>query len=246
MLQIAWITLRRITERAVLIQFGILALVLAYVALGIESVIMLDAASSEQSGLGVTWLFLTVFTIFWSTIEIPREVGRKEAHVYLAKPMSRLQYLLGKYFGMTSMVLAGETILLLIFSGCLLIKGHKPSEAFLFGAVKLGLFLALLNALCAAASVILSEVPAMVAVLFVAGAASVVCAVAVMAWASYDPWTGRALALAYYIVPNLLHYRWEPAGSMLAYAGALAIYTAGWSSLCLLIAWALFVRQDLP
>ena len=39
MLQIAWITLRRIAEKAVLVQFGILALVLMYVGLGLDAII---------------------------------------------------------------------------------------------------------------------------------------------------------------------------------------------------------------
>src|SRR5438045_2684176 len=136
MIEIAWITLRRITEKAVLVQFGILALVLIYVGLGLESIILTDSAGSEQSGLGVIGLFLTAFTIFWSTIEIPRELHRKEVQVYLSKPVTRLQYLLGKYAGMTAMVLAGESFLLVVFAVCVIIKGNWPTPAFYFGAAR--------------------------------------------------------------------------------------------------------------
>lgn len=243
---IAWITLRRITERAVLVQFGILALVLIYIGLGLESIVLSDEASVQGSGLAVTALFLSAFTIFWCTIEIPREAARKEAQVYLAKPLSRLRYVLGKYAGMTGMVVAGEALLLAVFCACLLIRGRPPGGEFLFGAVRIALFLALLNSICVAASIALAEVPAMVTVLAVAGASSMVFALAVLAWAAYDPLSAALYSTAYHLLPNLLHYRWDPiAGSPYAYAAALAVYTAGWSMVCLLIGWALFVRKDL-
>ncbi len=246
MFPIAWITLRRITEKAVLAQFAVLALVLVYVGLGLESVVMMDTAGSESSGLTVVWLFLTVFTVFWSTIEIPRELSRKEVHVYLSKPVSRLRYLLGKYLGMTAMVLAGQVVLLGIFAACLLLKGRTPSVAFAYGAVRIALFLSLLNAMCAAASLVLPEVPAMVAVLTVLAAAAVACVLAVLAWCAYDPGRAAALAAAYHAVPDLMHYRWESAAAATgAYVGALALYTAGWSVVMLLAAWALFARRDL-
>jgi Cu-processing system permease protein len=246
MLQIAWITLRRITERAVLVQFGVLGLVLVYVGLGLESIVMTDPAGTEASGLNVVALFLTVFTVFWCTIEIPREVARKEALVYLAKPLSRFRYLLGKYMGMTGMVLAGEVLLLAVFAACLLIKGRPPGMGFLFGAVRIALFLALLNGVCTVASVVLAEVPAMVLVLIVAGLASMAFALSVLAWSAYDSTTAGLYMSGYYLLPNLLHYRWQPVqGPMMTYAGMLAVYTAGWVGVCLVIAWGIFSRQDL-
>jgi ABC-type transport system involved in multi-copper enzyme maturation permease subunit len=246
MLPIAWITLRRITERAVLVQFGVLALVLVYVGLGLESIVLTEPAATESAGLNVIGLFLTVFTIFWCTIEIPREVGRKEVLVYLAKPLSRFGYLLGKYLGMTAMVLAGEAVLLAVFAACLLITGHRPGIEFLFGAARIAMFLALINAVCVAASIVLAEVPAIVLVLVVSAGASVVFALAVLAWAAFEPATGRLYMAGYYLLPNLLHYRWHPvAGPLHEYAGALLAYTAGWVGVCLVIAWGIFSRLDL-
>jgi hypothetical protein len=134
MFSIAWITLLRITERAILIQFCVLALVLAYVALGLDAIVLNDAAGTEQSGVMVTAVFLAAFTFFWTTIEIPREVSRKEVQIYLSKPVTRLDYLLGKIMGMSGMTLGGEIMLMGIFSLCLLIKRQPPSSwAFICG-----------------------------------------------------------------------------------------------------------------
>ncbi len=245
MFPIAWITLRRITEKSILIQFGILALVLIYVGLGLESIIMVDVAT-EQSGLNVGWLFLTVFTVFWSSVEIPREIDRKEVHVYLAKPITRLRYLLGKFLGMSGMVVTGEAVLMLIFAGCFLIKGQTPSISFWTGAARVGMFLILLNAICVACSMLLSEVKAMVAVLFILAAGGMAVALIVLAWAAYNPLPAAGLALVYHLIPDLLHYRWEITADAPAYLGLLAAYTAGWSTLCLLIAWWFFEHMDLP
>jgi ABC-type transport system involved in multi-copper enzyme maturation permease subunit len=246
MFPIAWITLRRIAEKSVLVQFGILALVLIYVGLGMESIVMLDEVGSEQSGLGVTWLFLSAFTVFWSTMEIPREIDRKETHVYLAKPVGRLTYLVGKYLGMVSMILAGQILLLTVFAVCLRIKGHWPSADFLVGAVRVGLFLVLLNAVCAAASLLLSEIPAMIAVLFLLGVAIVACCLPVLAWSSFDRGSTAGLMSAYYLIPDLLYYRLAPPGGAGYYLGLLLGYTVGWSMLYLLFGWLVFRRIDLP
>jgi hypothetical protein len=51
----------------------------------------------------------------------------------------------------------------------------------------------------------------------------------------------------YYVVPNLLHYRWEPTdGGLFIYLLPLAAYTAGWVTILILITWGFFVRKDLP
>jgi ABC-type transport system involved in multi-copper enzyme maturation permease subunit len=246
MFQIAWITLRRITEKSILVQFGILALVLIYVGLGLDSIIMTESVSSEQSGLGVGWLFLSIFTIFWSSVEIPREIDRKEVHVYLAKPITRFRYLLGKYFGMTGMVIAAEFFLMLVFTICLLIKKQPPSSGFYSGAARMALFLALLNAVCVAASMLLSEVKAMVTVLIVMAVGLLAVVLIVLAWSAYDPMPAALLAGAYHLLPDLLHYRWEPASGLGGYLGLLTMYTVGWSTICLLIAWRFFEYMDLP
>jgi ABC-type transport system involved in multi-copper enzyme maturation permease subunit len=185
--------------------------------------------------------------VFWSSVEIPREIDRKEVHVYLAKPITRMRYLLGKYLGMTGMVLAAEVFLMLVFTGCLVIKGRPPTSVFWSGAARMALFLTLLNAVCVAASMLLSEVKAMVTVLTIMAAAGLMFTLAVLAWSSYDTMPAMLFSGAYHLLPDLLHYRWDPAaGQLLPYLASLLGYTIGWSTLCLIIAAALFERMDLP
>lgn len=246
MLPIAWITLRRITEKAILIQFGILALVLAYVALGLDSIVFNDSSGTEQDGLMVVWLFLTAFTLFWTTMEIPREISRKEVQVYLSKPITRLQYLLGKFIGMTGMSLGGEASLLAVFMLCLLIKGIHPSAWIAFAAIRTALFLVLLNALCCFASVSLGEVRGVFVVVGMCLLGFGFCALPVMAWAGFHPPADWSMEIAHYLIPDLLHYRWEPTpGLRSGYLGNLALYTAGWSVLLLGFSRTFLVYKDL-
>jgi ABC-type transport system involved in multi-copper enzyme maturation permease subunit len=246
MFSIAWITLLRITERAILIQFGVLALVLAYVALGLDTIVLNDAAGTEQSGVMVAWLFLMAFTLFWTTIEIPREVNRKEVQIYLSKPVTRLSYLLGKSLGMAGMTLGGEIILMGVFSLCLLIKGQHPSAWLAFACGRMALFLVLLNALCCCASIAVGEVPGMVLVATICIIGLAVCALPVIAWAGFYPPKSMLIEGLHYLVPDLLHYRWEPKeGARLMTLLHLAIYTAGWSIILLVAAREIMVRKDL-
>jgi len=246
MFPIAWITLRRITERSMLIQFGVLALVLAYVALGMDSLILSDAGSTEQDGLMVILLFLTAFTFFWTTMEIPREIERKEASVYLSKPISRTRYLLGKFIGMTGMTLGGEAALLTVFSLCMLIKGVRPSSWTLFAAARTALFLVMLNALCCFASICMGEVRGLFLVGAVCLIGACICAVPVLAWASFHPATSWGWVIAHYLAPDLLHYRWEPPPQLRGgYLADLLIYTAGWCILLLGFSRTILVYKDL-
>ena len=247
MFQIAWITLRRITEKSLLVQLGVLAAVLVYLALGLDSVILNEAAGSEQSGIFVVFLFLSVFTIFWTTIAIPREIGRKEVHVYLSKPITRLHYLLGKFLGMAGMAIVAEALLLAIFTACLMIKGQPVTAWFFFAAGRTALFLVLLSAICTMVSVLIAEVPAMVAVLAIAAAGSVVFALPVLTWASFQPTAAAGMMSAYWLLPNLLHYRWEPSPPGFgSYLGNLLLYTTGWCALSLALAYVILRRRDLP
>ncbi len=247
MLSIAWITLRRIAERAVLIQLAILTLVLVYVALGLQAIMLNDEAGTEQSGIFVTLTFLAAFTMFWTTLEIPREINRKETQLYLSKPITRLQYLLGKFLGMAGMVVGSELILLGIFAVCLLIKGQRPNTWLFFAAARTALLLIFLNALCTAASVVFSEMRAIVAASVVMLLSTVMFALPVMAWAAFDRTPSAGWISAYYLVPNLLHYRWEPEkGRFLAYLANLFLYTAGWAAVVLTIATHVLIRRDLP
>lgn len=49
------------------------------------------------------------------------------------------------------------------------------------------------------------------------------------------------------LLPDLVHYRWEPEkGRLLPYLGGLFVYTTGWTILILTAATRVLIRRDLP
>lgn len=247
MFAIAWITLRRVAEKAVLIQLGILTLVLLYVALGLQAIVLNDAAGTEQGGIFVTLTFLTAFTIFWTTLEIPREISRKEAQLYLSKPITRLQYVLGKFLGMAGMIVGSEIALLGFFAAVLFLKGQRPTGWFFFAAARTALLLTFLNAVCTTASIAFSEIRAIVAVAIFMIVSGFMFILPVLAWCTLDKGPLMAFGSGYYVFPDLLHFRWEPAtGHLPAFLFELLLYAVGWMTLILALANVIMARRDLP
>jgi Cu-processing system permease protein len=248
MLPIAWITFRRITERSVLMQFGVLALVLVLIGLDLD----LTAAKHEsavESGLTTVWIFLGFFTLFWTCIEIPREIARQEVNIYLSKPLSRARYIAGKFLGMAGLVLGVQAMLLTVFFLCLLTRpGHVlPSHSAMVASAQTALFLVLLCALCVPISLLLAGLPSLVAVLLIIAAGYGAFGLAVAADTDFFPANALLYDLAYYVVPNMLHYRWPATVTpdTTGYLASLAGYTLGWVVISLIVAHATISRRDL-
>jgi len=83
-------------------------------------------------GLGTTELFLTGVTIFMGISIIQKELSLRTLYPLLARPVSRSQYLLGKFFGMTFLTVVGLAFMALALWGML---------AFYGGAARMGGYL---------------------------------------------------------------------------------------------------------
>ncbi len=248
MLPIAWITFRRITERSVLMQFGVLALVLVLIGLDLD----LTAAKNEvavESGLNTIWIFLGFFTLFWTCIEIPREIARQEVNIYLSKPLSRARYIAGKFLGMAGLVLGVQAMLLTVFFLCLLTRpGHLPMpQGAMIASAQTALFLLLLCGICVPISLLLAGLPSLVGVLLIIGAGYCAFGLAVAARTDFFPINATLYNIAYHVIPNMLHYRWPASGTTdpQGYLASLAGYTLGWVILSLIVAHATIARRDL-
>ncbi len=74
-------------------------------------------------GLGTTEIFLTGVTIFMGISIIQKELSLRTLHPLLARPLTRPQYVLGKFFGMTVLAIVGLAFMALVFWGMLFIYG---------------------------------------------------------------------------------------------------------------------------
>ncbi|HZJ55895.1 MAG TPA: ABC transporter permease subunit [Myxococcaceae bacterium] len=86
----------------------------------------------KDVGLAAINVFALALTIFTGVGIINREIDRKSIYTVLAKPISRFGYILGKYLGLLTIILATSTIM---FVGLLLVmKGYKTE-------IRAGIFL---------------------------------------------------------------------------------------------------------
>jgi ABC-type transport system involved in multi-copper enzyme maturation permease subunit len=92
----------------------------------------------KDTGLGAINVFALALTIFAGVGIINREIDRRSIYTVLAKPVSRLSYILGKWLGLVSIILATST---LMFLGLLLVMKVYKTD------IHAGIFLGFLGVL---------------------------------------------------------------------------------------------------
>ncbi len=92
----------------------------------------------KDTGLAAINVFALALTIFAGVGIINREIDRRSIYTVLAKPVSRLSYVVGKYLGLVSIILATSS---LMFLGLLAVmKGYRTE-------IHTGIFLGFLGIL---------------------------------------------------------------------------------------------------
>ncbi|MBI4249880.1 MAG: ABC transporter permease subunit [Elusimicrobia bacterium] len=76
-------------------------------------------------GLALIELLTLIAAIFVTTTSILREMERKTIYLILTRPVSRLQYLLGRFFGLLISVACAMALMGLVHLSVLLAKGWK-------------------------------------------------------------------------------------------------------------------------
>jgi len=74
-------------------------------------------------GLGTIEIFLTVLSIFLGISLVQKELSQKTLYPLLARPVSRAEYILGKFFGMLLLVIVAIVIMTVIFTALLFFYG---------------------------------------------------------------------------------------------------------------------------
>ena len=74
-------------------------------------------------GLATIEIFLTVLSIFLGISLVQKELSLKTLFPLLARPVSRAEYILGKFFGMMLLIVVSQVIMCLIFTVLLFFYG---------------------------------------------------------------------------------------------------------------------------
>lgn len=230
-----------------------LLLVFALLMIGLSRVLSLLTVGSEEKiikdfGLASIGLFGVLTAVLIGVSLVFKEIDKRTAHVLLARPIRRSQFLVGKYAGL-AIVLAVNVLLMTAGLYALLLLYGDPDPA-LLPAIGL-IFVELL-------------VVTAIALLFSSFSTPILSSVFTLAtWiVGHLSWSflllrermptvaGRMLCTAlYYALPNLerfdikgeaVHHLHVPA----AHIGYAVLYGAGWTVLLLVVACAVFSRRE--
>ena len=74
-------------------------------------------------GLATIEIFLTVLSIFLGISLVQKELSQKTLFPLMARPLSRAEYILGKFFGMMLLIVVAIAIMCVIFTALLFFYG---------------------------------------------------------------------------------------------------------------------------
>jgi len=107
------------------ILYGILAFALGYIALTIffGQLTLGELQMIKSFGLAGIYFFTAIIALFLGTTSFYKDVDRKTVYFLVSKPVSRSQFLIGKYFGLCLVLLVASIILGAAYFGIVMYEG---------------------------------------------------------------------------------------------------------------------------
>jgi ABC-type transport system involved in multi-copper enzyme maturation permease subunit len=247
-LVIAGVTLRETLRRKVqvnLLVFGVLLVVASYFI----SSLTLGEQHRMISDLGLSSMHLigTLLVVFLGAGLIAGDVERRVLYPVVAKPVTRAQYLLGRYLGLSAALLLNLAVMAAVLAAVLTIEAGstRPLDAPLLAAfAMMGVQLLVVGAVAVLFSSLTSTTLAAIFALSVAIAGQLTNEMRNL-WRGDGAWLARAL---WYALPNLgvlnvndaVIYHHAPPSSAWIAAGYGLLYAAA----ILALACLAFERRD--
>lgn len=246
---IAAVTLREVLRRKVqvnLLLFGALLIVGSFLVseltLGEMHRILADLGLSAMQLIG------TLIAVFIGSSLVAGDVERRVLYPVIAKPVSRTQYLVGRYLGLAAALLLNLLVMALVLSAVLVYEARslRPLDAALAAAVALqGIQFLVVGAVAVLFSAVSSTTLAALFSLAVAVAGQLTNEMRAL-WPGELTWLPRLL---WYLLPNLgsltvndaVIYRTPPPAS----AWLAAVYGLLYAAAALSLAALAFERRDL-
>jgi Cu-processing system permease protein len=248
-LAIASVTLRELLRRKVqvnLLVFGTLLVLASYVlsllTLGYMRRILSDVGLFSMQSIGI------LLATFLGATVVAGDIERRVLYPIVAKPVSRTEYLLGRYLGLAVALLLNLLVMAAALAAVLLFEARSLDTldaTFFLAVAMLGLQFVVVAAVAVLFSSITSSTLAAIFTLSVAVAGMLTNEVRNL-WKGGAEWLGT---IVFYAVPNLgalslneaVVYRLPaPAGAWWA-----AAYAALYAAMALALASASFERRDL-
>lgn len=217
---------------------------ISMMTIGDPTKIMMDV------GLFSIQMFGALIAVMMSVLMISREFEQRTIHTILSKPVGRLQYLLGKYFGLlaiiaTMVVLMAIALVLIIF-----LFSFKFDLLLVFGALMTLFEMAVLCAFAVLFATVTKPILGSVLTL----SAFVLGHLTGALWLILDRLENAVadvvIPVLYYILPNLevFNFKTEIVHSLAIPWGVAAlavVYSVLYSAVLLVIAWLQFKGKDI-
>ena len=186
------------------ILYGILGFAILYILLDLflAKVALGDIVMIKSFGLAGIYVFGLVITIFLGASLIYKEIERRTLYFVLSKPVSRLDVILGKFFGLFAAVILTTALMAVVYLGVIFYeKGGFDALGLLaigFQLLEMGFFIALLIFFSCVAAPLTATICALI-LLFTGHLLGTVAQNAQI----IGGWTYRGVLAAYYVLPNL-------------------------------------------
>ena len=218
--------------------------VLSPLTVGAQGKIMTDVGLAAMVVIGL------LVVVFVGSGMVRKEMDKGTIVTILAKPVSRREYLLGKFLGLNLTLTAMLAIMAVLFAVMLAVAPGEFSPRFLGAGYLTFLELTLINAVAVFFSTCVSSVLAAVFTLgaFIVGHLSE--SIREFGQLQDGPMQERISDLVYRLVPNLEVFNVRGAvvhGDPVTWAhlGWATIYGLGWTGLLLILAGSVFSRREL-
>jgi ABC-type transport system involved in multi-copper enzyme maturation permease subunit len=253
-LSIASVTLREAVRQKLAVNLLVFAIVLVIASLTLSTLtfgeqyrIIVDIALSAME------IFGTLIAVFLGAGLIARDVERRTVYPILAKPVSRGEYLVGRYLGLVTTTTLNMLVMAAVFSAVLAIYlrgvGFVRETPFFAVLATMVVRFAIVGAIACFFSCFTTATLSVIFTLSLV-VAGLVASDLVRYWAQQGPVARAAGRLAFVVVPNLealnlkeamVYKDVVPAAQLSAALGYGVIYAAG----VMALAWAVFSRRDL-
>ncbi len=200
-------------------------------------------------GLAATEFFGTLIALFLGSDLISRDVEKRTLHLLLVKPLTRSEFIVGRYLGLCSTITTSVALMTLGLAVALWVANGSFTLALAKAVYAILLQLALTGAIAAFLSTTSSRALALMGstVLCVLGRMSDVLKNASVILKDFPEWLGTAV---YYVVPNLQDFDLK---TRAVYADTIpatllfeiSLYAAAYTGALLALATLAFKRRDL-
>jgi ABC-type transport system involved in multi-copper enzyme maturation permease subunit len=228
--------------------FGVIMIastaVLSPLTIGAQEKIVVDV------GLGAMSIFGLLVTVLVGSNMVRKEVDKQTVTTILAKPLSRREYLLGKFFGLNITLVAMLAIMAVLFVAVVLITSAQLGTSYLAAFYLAYLELMLITAAVVLFSTLVSPPLAAVATLLLYVIGHLSESLRSFGALLGSPLQARLLEIVYYVVPNLEVFNVRGAvvhGDAVSSSHVLlaTLYGLGYSTVLLILAGAVFARKEL-